>query len=76
MEAMHISVLDLICFILQTENAKDVNGMWKRKNGLIQRESPPGQESPQQVDEAATASLSALCMHREAVINIVFTHSA
>ncbi|XP_013125179.1 myocardial zonula adherens protein isoform X2 [Oreochromis niloticus] len=31
-----------------TENAKDVNGMWKRKNGLIQRESPPGQESPQQ----------------------------
>ncbi|XP_012772497.2 myocardial zonula adherens protein isoform X1 [Maylandia zebra] len=31
-----------------TENEKDVNGMWKRKNGLIQRESPPGQESPQQ----------------------------
>lgn len=53
--------LTCFCFILQTENEKDVNGMWKRKNGLIQRESPPGQESPQQVDKAATASLSVPC---------------
>uniref|UniRef100_A0A3B5ASE1 GRINL1A complex locus 1 n=1 Tax=Stegastes partitus TaxID=144197 RepID=A0A3B5ASE1_9TELE len=30
------------------EKEKDVNGAWKKKNGLIQRERPAGRESPQQ----------------------------
>ncbi|XP_068431668.1 protein GRINL1A [Clinocottus analis] len=30
------------------EKEKDVNGSWKKKNGLIQRERPAGRESPQQ----------------------------
>ncbi|KAG7230485.1 hypothetical protein INR49_024594 [Caranx melampygus] len=30
------------------EKEKDVNGVWKKKNGLIQRERPAGRESPQQ----------------------------
>ncbi|KAK9542743.1 hypothetical protein VZT92_000579 [Zoarces viviparus] len=30
------------------EKEKDVNGAWKKKNGLLQRESPAGRESPQQ----------------------------
>ncbi|XP_022600372.1 myocardial zonula adherens protein-like isoform X4 [Seriola dumerili] len=30
------------------EARKDVNGVWKKKNGLIQRERPAGRESPQQ----------------------------
>ncbi|XP_051799963.1 myocardial zonula adherens protein isoform X2 [Acanthochromis polyacanthus] len=32
----------------QAEKEKDVNGAWKKKNGLIQRERPAGRESPQQ----------------------------
>ncbi|XP_029354884.1 protein GRINL1A isoform X3 [Echeneis naucrates] len=31
-----------------TEKDKDANGVWKKKNGLIQRERPAGRESPQQ----------------------------
>ncbi|XP_028258115.1 myocardial zonula adherens protein isoform X2 [Parambassis ranga] len=30
------------------EKEKDVNGTWKKRNGLIQRERPAGRESPQQ----------------------------
>ncbi|XP_067258038.1 myocardial zonula adherens protein isoform X1 [Chanodichthys erythropterus] len=30
---------------------KLVNGSWKKKNGLMQRERPPGRESPQQEDK-------------------------
>ncbi|XP_052459190.1 myocardial zonula adherens protein-like isoform X1 [Carassius gibelio] len=30
---------------------KLVNGSWKNKNGLMQRERPPGRESPQQEDK-------------------------
>ncbi|TRY97197.1 hypothetical protein DNTS_000485 [Danionella cerebrum] len=30
---------------------KFVNGTWKKKNGLMQRERPPGRESPQQEDK-------------------------
>uniref|UniRef100_A0A671YMV9 Myocardial zonula adherens protein n=1 Tax=Sparus aurata TaxID=8175 RepID=A0A671YMV9_SPAAU len=33
-----------------SEKKTDVNGTWKKKNGLIQRERPAGRESPQQVD--------------------------
>ncbi|KAM8762449.1 myocardial zonula adherens protein isoform 4-T4 [Acanthopagrus schlegelii] len=31
-----------------SEKKTDVNGAWKKKNGLIQRERPAGRESPQQ----------------------------
>lgn len=37
-------------FSLQDEKEKDAKKMWKKKNGLIQRERPAGRESPQQVD--------------------------
>ncbi|KTG42615.1 hypothetical protein cypCar_00023714, partial [Cyprinus carpio] len=30
---------------------KLANGPWKKKNGLMQRERPPGRESPQQADK-------------------------
>ncbi|XP_047437077.1 protein GRINL1A isoform X4 [Mugil cephalus] len=30
-----------------TDKEKDVNGRWKKKNGLVQRERPAGRESPQ-----------------------------
>lgn len=32
----------------KAEKEKDVNGAWKKKNGLIHRERPAGRESPQQ----------------------------
>ncbi|XP_016372037.1 myocardial zonula adherens protein-like isoform X2 [Sinocyclocheilus rhinocerous] len=34
-----------------THGEKLVNGSWKKKNGLMQRERPPGRESPQQEDK-------------------------
>ncbi|XP_056608484.1 myocardial zonula adherens protein isoform X2 [Triplophysa dalaica] len=37
----------------ETANSKEkvVNGTWKRKNGLMQRERPPGRESSEQEDK-------------------------
>ncbi|XP_051516016.1 myocardial zonula adherens protein-like isoform X2 [Myxocyprinus asiaticus] len=35
---------------------KKVNGSWKRKNALMQRERPPGRESPEQEDKHAVTN--------------------
>uniref|UniRef100_A0A673IDG2 Myocardial zonula adherens protein-like n=1 Tax=Sinocyclocheilus rhinocerous TaxID=307959 RepID=A0A673IDG2_9TELE len=34
-----------------SQGEKLLNGSWKKKNGLMQRERPPGRESPQQEDK-------------------------
>uniref|UniRef100_A0A8C1VMZ9 Myocardial zonula adherens protein n=1 Tax=Cyprinus carpio TaxID=7962 RepID=A0A8C1VMZ9_CYPCA len=34
-----------------SQGEKLANGPWKKKNGLMQRERPPGRESPQQADK-------------------------
>lgn len=34
-----------------SQEDKVVNGTWKRKNGLMQRERPPGRESSEQEDK-------------------------
>uniref|UniRef100_A0A7N6B2S3 Myocardial zonula adherens protein n=1 Tax=Anabas testudineus TaxID=64144 RepID=A0A7N6B2S3_ANATE len=57
----------------QTNKKKDVNGTWKKKNGLIQRERPAGRESPQQHLEDMTNGVpeTSLQQHGPKVYGVV-----
>ncbi|XP_077085578.1 myocardial zonula adherens protein isoform X2 [Siphateles boraxobius] len=52
---------------------KLVNGSWKNKNGLMQRERPPGRESPQQEEKPVTNGISReqLAQHGPRVYGVV-----
>ncbi|KAK7170088.1 hypothetical protein R3I94_000357 [Phoxinus phoxinus] len=52
---------------------KLVNGSWKKKNGLMQRERPPGRESPQQEEKPVTNGISReqLAQHGPRVYGVV-----
>ncbi|XP_030271014.1 myocardial zonula adherens protein isoform X3 [Sparus aurata] len=56
-----------------SEKKTDVNGTWKKKNGLIQRERPAGRESPQQQlgDMTNGAPESSLQQHGPKVYAVV-----
>ncbi|XP_026234172.1 myocardial zonula adherens protein isoform X2 [Anabas testudineus] len=57
----------------KAEKEKDVNGTWKKKNGLIQRERPAGRESPQQHLEDMTNGVpeTSLQQHGPKVYGVV-----
>ncbi|XP_042349077.1 myocardial zonula adherens protein isoform X2 [Plectropomus leopardus] len=45
------------------EKEKTVNGTWKKKNGLIQRERPAGRESPQQLGDMTNGAPETSLQH-------------
>ncbi|XP_036952003.1 myocardial zonula adherens protein isoform X2 [Acanthopagrus latus] len=55
-----------------SEKKTDVNGAWKKKNGLIQRERPAGRESPQQLGDMTNgAPETSLQQHGPKVYGVV-----